>query len=213
MTEKSKIIRSLIIITILLSNILGLTKESFPTTLDVTQKLEQIKNTIANLPKDFSNNTVENLISSCNDIINLDSKNTDAHIYLAVCYYFKRDIDRGIEILNKSLSLDSNNSNIYFLRGYGYYGKAIKMIKEEKISCLNKAILDFDKSLSLNPNYESIKVQKETVEITEVMFYIGLCYKEKGDILKAKETFQKIIDKYPNGDWTPEAKSELEHIK
>jgi tetratricopeptide (TPR) repeat protein len=180
---------------------------------NIEQKIEQIKITIANLPKDFSTKTVDNLILLCNDVINYEPKNIDAYIYLAVCYYLKRNIDKGIEILSKSLIFDSKNANVYFLRGYGYYGKAKKIEKHnERISYLNRAIIDFNKTLSLEQNYQSIKVQNNFVEVTGVMFYVGICYKLKGDLVKAKETFQIIIDKYPNGDWAPEAKKEMEYL-
>ena len=197
MIGKIKIItRSLIIIAILLSSILGLAKESLSANLDATQKLEQIKNTIANLPKNFSNETIENLISQCKDIITTDTNNVDVYICLSTCYYLKNDIDRGIEATDKILSLDSKNTHGYFLKGFGYYGKGLKEKDiNKRENYLDAAILNLNKTLSLNPNYESIKVQVQVIDASQILLNMGVCYKLKRDLVKAKETFQIILDK------------------
>jgi len=182
---------------------------------NIEQKIEQIKKSIGELPYDVSNEIIEQLISQCKEIIAIDSKDIDAYICLTICYYLKKDIDNGINVIEKVLTLDSKNPHGYFLRGFGYYGKVTMIEKndEKKTNYLNRAILDLNKTVFLEPNYKGYKIQGKIVEVDGIIFHIGVCYKLKGDLVKAKETFQMLIDKYPNSSYTSFAKKELEDLK
>jgi outer membrane protein assembly factor BamD len=81
-----------------------------------------------------------------------------------------------------------------FLVGEYYYKKG----------SFNAAISRFDELLKNYPEYK-----KEP----DVLFYIGMSYKNLGQKDKASEYLRHLIEKYPNNKLTSDAKKELLHVK
>lgn len=101
---------------------------------------------------------------------------------------YKDIIDLKIEKC-KNIIADYN-----FLVGEYYYKKG----------SFNPAINRFEELLKNYPEYK-----KES----EVLFYIGMSYKNLGQKDKATEYLKRLIEKYPNNKLTLDAKKELKHMK
>jgi len=88
----------------------------------------------------------------------------------------------------------STMANYEFLVGEFYYKKG----------SYSAAISRFEGLLKTYPDYK-----KEA----DVLFYIGLSYKNLGQKDRALEYLQRLSEKYPNNKFTADAKKELAHIK
>jgi outer membrane protein assembly factor BamD len=85
-------------------------------------------------------------------------------------------------------------ANYEFQVGEFYYKK----------ESFNAAINRFEEILKTYPEYQSE---------ADVLFYIGMSYKNLGQKDKAREYLKRLIEKHPNNKLTVDAKKELSHIK
>ena len=60
---------------------------------------------------------------------------------------------------------------------------------------------------------EAIREEPEDESVPESRFFIGQCYVELGNNVKAKENYNEIIKSFPKSDFAAQAKKELEALK
>ncbi|MEI6887345.1 MAG: tetratricopeptide repeat protein [bacterium] len=86
----------------------------------------------------------------------------------------------GINIISDVISRNLEFDLLYQLRGIGYYQKAD----------LDKALIDLEKSNSLNPTSE------------ETLIYLARLYDQKSNVQKSIETFEQAVSLYPNNEFS-----------
>ncbi len=170
--------------------------------------INEVKETLASLPEDLSlsSGTIDSLITKCEETIKTDEKYTNAYVYLGICYLLKEQFDEAVNTGDKVAAIDSSNPDGYFLRGFALMIKSL----HEGTTSFADVISDFEKVLSLNPEYISPEVMGKTSVVPEILLWEGTLYFRQGENEKAKEIFQRIIDKYSATDWAKNAQDELE---
>ena len=181
----------------------------------------------------FSHN--ENAISTLEKLIEVDDKNIDNLIKLALVYAEKglneqgqgRDqgvyVQKALDLVERAKKIDKNNSNVYRVEGYVYevkpdiigaiqsYNKAIELNKNNVEAYAgrghaNRILGVLDKAI--DDFNEAAKLNKES---NNIFIYTNLCtlYKSKGDTGEALKKCKIVIN---SNDVDPILKSEAYQV-
>lgn len=90
----------------------------------------------------FNEQKYADAILKFNKAIDLGILNVAAYVYAGICYFYMNEFDKGIEILNKSIELNSNIASAFLWRANNYAG----------ISKNPEACTDYKKYLEFEPS-------------------------------------------------------------
>lgn len=110
-------------------------------------------------------------------------------------------VNDGLKKMDKSVELDSNNITVRMVRA-----NTCLALPENIFHRTEVAVQDFEHLLSLREAQPDVFDEDLLASI-----YLGLgnAYKKKGDILKARANWQKVVDVAPNSEQMQEAKKLL----
>ena len=106
-----------------------------------------------------------------------------------------REYRSAIEMFESLLATSANNSlsdNAQYWIGESHYA----------LGQYDKAIIDFEKVFTFPKSNKNDHAQ----------YKLGLCYLRKGDSVKAKEEFQRLIELYPKSEYVSRAREKLNSL-
>ena len=109
--------------------------------------------------------------------------------------FHSRDYHSAIEAFESLLATSANNSlsdNAQYWIGESHYA----------LGQYDKAIIDFEKVFTFPKSNKDDDAQ----------YKLGLCYMKKGDNVKAREEFQRLIDLYPKSEYISRAREKLNSL-
>src|SRR4030095_16450832 len=74
-------------------------------------------------------------------VLDQEPNNDQALSILARCYMNSDEVDKGIEIINKAVAIEPNESFYFYLLGFGYFQKEMLLPAKDNLS----------KAIQLNP--------------------------------------------------------------
>jgi len=171
---------------------------------EINQKIESLEENITAIKESIKeitkiqNDNFNNLKEAINQIINvLKNKSLspkEAHLK-AKRLYFANRLNKAKELFLYSLQQDYRPAtSSYYLGEIEYKQKNYK-----------KALAFYKKSITLYP--------KPTSFTARLLYHTGMSFLKLGQKNKAKLTFQKLINDFPNSKYSNLAKKELEKLK
>lgn len=132
-----------------------------------------------NLAKSFhKNGELQNAKKLYKEILKVNPNSADANHYLGVFYFNKSKFDKSLDLINKSISLDTNNAKFYVNKG----NLLLEML------CYTEAEVCFHKAISLDKHLEDAYIG-----ISILYFKINKINKSKNFILSVLKTNQNNI--------------------
>jgi tol-pal system protein YbgF len=110
-------------------------------------------------------------------------------------HFHSRDYRSAIEVFESLLATSANNSlsdNAQYWIGESHYA----------LGQYDKAIIDFEKVFTFPKSNKDDDAQ----------YKLGLCYMRKGDNVKAREEFQRLLDLYPKSEYISRVKEKLNSL-
>jgi tetratricopeptide (TPR) repeat protein len=162
----------------------------------------------------FKQNDFDNAILAFGKALKQQPDFVDAYKGRAIALNSVEEYGRAIKNLNKAIDLDPNNATLYYLRGLSYCSR------DEEDEDFEQAIMDFDVSLKINPDYldaykavisvykskndyeQIIKNTNDAIKLspTDYSLYVsrGEAYYLIKSIDNALGDFNKVLEKEPN---------------
>lgn len=133
----------------------------------------------------------EKEISSLNELLKKDPKNAENNMLLGMRYKAIGKLDLAIDAFEKSLSANPNQPEIFYNLAtiFNYGGNT------------ERAIEAAEKAVALNESFIGAKI------------LLGDLYLKAGDKKKARQQYQNVVDKKPNGSVLDQAKVKLESLE
>ncbi len=122
--------------------------------------------------------------------LKINSKSANAHYLMGFLYSVERKWDPSIEELKKADDLFPNHPEILRCLGWSCYNNSRK----------SQGIAILERSINLNPLDQNILCD------------LGVCYLNAGEIKKAKEIFEKVLQIDPQTDQAAECQMFLDLI-
>ena len=162
--------------------------------------------------KSFINRDFESAIKLCNEALQLNPTNIDAHVNRGAAYGELRNFTAALADFNKAIELNPNQAAAYNGRGTAYlnqreheraiqdYTKALQLNPNFTIAYYNRgwaydelnqyerAIADYTKAIQLNPNFVDAYTNR------------GTAYAKARRFEQAIQDFSKAIELNPNDD-------------
>ena len=162
--------------------------------------------------KSFINRDFESAIKLCNEALQLNPTNVDAHVNRGAAYGELRNFTAALADFNKAIELNPNHAAAYNGRGTAYlnqrqheqaiadYTKALQLNPNFTIAYYNRgwaydelnqyerAIADYTKAIQLNPNFVDAYTNR------------GTAYAKARRFEQAIQDFSKAIELNPNDD-------------
>jgi tetratricopeptide (TPR) repeat protein len=134
----------------------------------------------------FENGNIQGALEKFNEIIEIDSLNSEAYLRKADCFDLLGDFQNSILNYSKAIEIDSKNKLAYYNRALTY----------EKVGDFHKVLIDYNSSINVDPNNDSEPDNKRIYQ------NIGILYGQMNQLDSAIKSFTNAIeidDKYADG--------------
>jgi len=159
----------------------------------------------------YDNNHIDDAVKQCIELNNMNSKITDVHYYLGMCYLRQKKYEDARDAFERELLLNPNNYDAlcamgdYYLNGgkydqaITYYDKARELSKEKY-----RAYLGLTRAYKKLEKPEKAREYLDQVFLTnpdhiEATILSGALYKDAKDYVKARSLFDNVVQRLTEG--------------
>jgi len=197
-----------LLITLLLSLVFsGFCYSNISYAADFNQQVNSIRQAIARENPPLDSDELNTIIQQCESLLAEEPKSLEVLCLTSICYALKDDIDTALVFTTRALEISPDYPDALAFHGFLLYGKS-----RQEPAYLSETVDTLKKLLTVAPDYRGPVIQGYSSDITEYMYHLGRAYTEMEDKDSAREVFQQILQKYPDGRWAPMAELSLKRL-